>query len=366
MPDQKMLNENERQAVQQRTGRRGFLRTAGGVAAGTALFMAGCDGDSIPENRRPVIDTFEVANIDDDAMTVTFNVSIDDPDIDGRTEFDDSVTGTLFCGNGQTQQVGRGDSSPTCSYNEAGQYTARLRVEDNFGGTLEQATEQFMVGMDEPPPPEGVTLDFSSNIGVLNYAYALEQLEAAYYAQVVSALEDGTLSFSGVARGRAGASSFAHPSYLRDLAAHEAVHRDALGALIRDAGGDSALIPALEVDFSGIDFSDAFQVLGIAQMLEDTGVSAYNGAATYIADNDTYLTLAGKIVSVEARHASAIRALVGPETNSIDLTGLTDFGANTDFSLGVAQPPGAVVDAVNNLSVGGTDIVVTDITATNT
>ncbi|MEO6526844.1 MAG: hypothetical protein ABIP93_09490, partial [Gemmatimonadaceae bacterium] len=31
----------------------------------------------------------------------------------------------------------------------------------------------------------GVVLDFSTDIGVLNYAYALEQLEAAFYMTVV-------------------------------------------------------------------------------------------------------------------------------------------------------------------------------------
>ena len=44
-------------------------------------------------------------------------------------------------------------------------------------------------------------------------------------------------------------------------------------------------------------------------------MSAYNGAGQYIR-NATYLGLAGKIVSVEARHASAIRDILAPRTDA--------------------------------------------------
>jgi hypothetical protein len=54
-------------------------------------------------------------------------------------------------------------------------------------------------------------------------------------------------------------------------------------------------------------------VLNAAKTFEDLGVSAYNGAG-YLLQNTTFLLLAGKIVSVEARHAAAIRELL--QTNS--------------------------------------------------
>jgi hypothetical protein len=71
----------------------------------------------------------------------------------------------------------------------------------------------------------------------------------------------------------------------------------------------SAAIPDLEVDFSSIDFNSRNSVLGAAKAFEDLGVSAYNGAGKLIASAD-YLLLAGKIVSVEARHAAYIRDLI--------------------------------------------------------
>ncbi|HUP02331.1 MAG TPA: ferritin-like domain-containing protein [Gemmatimonadota bacterium] len=145
---------------------------------------------------------------------------------------------------------------------------------------------------DDPiAPPEGVTLDFGSDFGVLNYAYALEQLEAAFYTQVVA-------NFYANA-------SADEQTVLTDLRDHEVAHRDFFQAAL----GDEA-IPTLDTDFSGVNFSDRSSVLMTAMTFEDLGVAAYNGAAMFLSDPD-FLTVAGKIVSVEARHASVIRTLLG-------------------------------------------------------
>ena len=141
-----------------------------------------------------------------------------------------------------------------------------------------------------------VVLDLSDDFGVLNYAYALEQLEYAFYAQVL-----GGDYFRGL-----GASS-EERQILQDLRDHELAHVDFLSTAIPALGG--RLIPDLEVDFSAVNFDDRTSVLMTARTLEDTGVSAYNGAGQYLRDPDL-LTIAGKIVSVEARHASAIRDLL--------------------------------------------------------
>ena len=149
-----------------------------------------------------------------------------------------------------------------------------------------------------------VTLDFSNDFGVLNYAYALEQLEAGFYATVI-----GDAAFSSTF-------NTDEQAIFRDLAAHEAIHRDFLEAAIMGAQGQP--IPDLTPDFSSIDFSDRSNVLAVAQTFEDLGVSAYNGAGKYI-QSAAYLTIAGKIVSVEARHASVIAGLITP--NSIAASG---------------------------------------------
>ena len=147
-------------------------------------------------------------------------------------------------------------------------------------------------------PNDPVVLDFATDFGVLNYAYALEQLEAAFYVMVVSNAAFGTI-FSAPER-----------TLLTDVRDHEVVHRDffkaALGA---NAIGD------LTPDFSAINFADRTSVLTTARTFEDLGVGAYNGAGKYLRNPD-FLTVAGKIVSVEARHASAIRDLIAPRSGA--------------------------------------------------
>ena len=178
-------------------------------------------------------------------------------------------------------------------------------------------TQNFNFGNTLPT----VTFDFSSDIGVLNYAYALEQLEAAFYAAVV-ADADFTSTFSEDEQ-----------LIFSDLAAHEGIHRDFLAAAL----GSNA-IPDLLPNFDDIDFSDRSEVLATAQVFEDLGVAAYNGAGQYISD-DTYLTLAGKIVSVEARHAAVISGLI--EANSLS------GGVIDENGLDQALSPSAVLTAAD-------------------
>ncbi|WP_428330660.1 ferritin-like domain-containing protein [Mucilaginibacter sp.] len=132
----------------------------------------------------------------------------------------------------------------------------------------------------------------SGDYGILNYAYALEQLEAAFYTQVI------LTPYSGI--------SANEKSLLTSIRDHEVLHREFFKAAL----GANA-IGSLTPDFSSIDFTNRLAVLGAAKAFEDTGVSAYDGAG-YLIKNAAYLTIAGKIVSVEARHAALIRNLITP------------------------------------------------------
>lgn len=188
------------------------------------------------------------------------------------------------------------------------------------------AASLFLAGCaddDDPVMMETGTVNLGSgDVGVLNYAYALEQLEAAFYATV---LTGGY--FSGA--------SADEQQVMRDLEAHERAHVEFLGAAIGSVG---TAIPDLEVDFSSIDFDSRTSVLATAQAFEDLGVSAYNGAGRLISNPD-YLLVAGKIVSVEARHAAVIRTL----NNDGSATAFANSQVVDSNGLDVARTPSEVL-----------------------
>ena len=180
------------------------------------------------------------------------------------------------------------------------------------------------------------------DFGVLTYAYALEQLEADFYTKVVNAT-GFTTNFTPQDQ-----------SVLVDLYNHEVIHREFFKAALTGAlpNPSTQLLPNLAFDYGALNFSNRSQVLATAKALEDTGVAAYNGAGRLITSPD-YLLLAGKIVSVEARHASAIRSLINP--NSKDFAG--DDVVNISTGLDVAKKPSEVLPIA-----GG--FITTDFTAT--
>ena len=155
-------------------------------------------------------------------------------------------------------------------------------------------------------PTTGIDIGANGDLAILNYAYALEQLEAAFYIQLVAT------PYSSI--------TATETALLTDIRDHEVAHRE----FFKTALGTNA-IQTLTPDFSSIDFSSRTKVLTAAQAFEDLGVSAYNGAG-YLIKDAGYLTIAGKIVSVEARHAAYIRNLVSPgsfaDTTILDANGL--------------------------------------------
>jgi rubrerythrin len=129
------------------------------------------------------------------------------------------------------------------------------------------------------------------DLDILNFALTLEYLEAAFYEQALTELKP---------KGDVG-------SLVEIISSDENEHVDALESTISDLGGEPVKAP--EVDF-GDAFASEDSFLELAQTFEDTGVSAYNGAAPSI-ESKELLATAGGIVQVEARHAAAIRLLRG-------------------------------------------------------
>ncbi|UOQ54505.1 ferritin-like domain-containing protein [Hymenobacter cellulosivorans] len=198
----------------------------------------------------------------------------------------------------------------------------------------------------------------TSDIGVLNYAYALEQLEAAFYNQVITGAA-GTY-FAGL-----GANS-AERQILNDLALHEKAHRD----FFKNTIPANSIIKDLTPDFSAIDFnvgkranaSAKLGVLDAAMAFEDLGVAAYNGAGRFIT-NPVYLALAGKIVSVEARHAALIRDLMNynsfVDSDVVELftpTANSAPGVGTGRGTEKSKKPSEVVTTANQFLQAGSKL----------
>jgi serine-rich repeat adhesion-like glycoprotein len=124
-----------------------------------------------------------------------------------------------------------------------------------------------------------------SDVDILNFALTLEYLESKFYEE---------------AKTRAKASGELK-SLVNLLAEDEQQHVEALTATIKQLGGKPVAEPKFDFPYSG-----TAGFLKLAQTFEDTGVSAYNGAAPMIKSKEV-LAAAGGIVQVEARHAAAIR-----------------------------------------------------------
>jgi rubrerythrin len=137
-----------------------------------------------------------------------------------------------------------------------------------------------------------VAQETAGDIDILNFALTLEHLEATFYARAVS-------------KGRN--MSAETRRLVREIRDNETAHVDAITQTIRRLSGRP--VPAPKVGFGDV-FTSERTFLKLAQTLEDTGVSAYNGAAPSIRSADV-LNAAGSIVQIEARHAALIRLMRG-------------------------------------------------------
>jgi rubrerythrin len=133
------------------------------------------------------------------------------------------------------------------------------------------------------------------DVAIVNFALTLEYLEAKFYEE---------------AKGRVRGSSELR-SLIDLLAKDERQHVEALAATVKQLGGKPVAEPKFDFSYSG---TSGF--LELAQTFEDTGVSAYNGAAPMIKSKEV-LAAAGGIVQVEARHAAAIRLQNGAEPSPV-------------------------------------------------
>lgn len=135
------------------------------------------------------------------------------------------------------------------------------------------------------------TAPSAAAIDVLNFALTLEYLEDEFYRM-------------GLATANLVAAS--DRTVISQISKHETAHV----ALLKGALGTMAIAkPTFK--YPADTFMSYATFLATARALEDTGVQAYKGQAGNLINDKGILTVALQIHSVEARHASEIRRILG-------------------------------------------------------
>jgi rubrerythrin len=150
-----------------------------------------------------------------------------------------------------------------------------------------------------PEPP--------TDIDVLNYALTLEHLEYAFYRDGLAKFGERELENARVFDGLG--------TYLRRsvrenfvrIRNHEKTHVLTLESVIRDVL-DGEPVPEARYNFRTTAFTSVAKFVSVAQLLENTGVSAYDGAIAHI-EAAGLLTAGATIATVEARHAAYLNLL---------------------------------------------------------
>jgi len=187
--------------------------------------------------------------------------------------------------------------------------------------------------------PKVAKADTASLISVLNFALTLEHLEYRYYQMGLD---------SGVIDG-------ADQVIFKKIRDHEIAHVNFLTEVIGNVlGGMPVAEPAFDFTAGGnfMPFDDYPTFLALSQAFEDTGVRAYKGQAANVMENDTVLTAALSIHSVEARHASMVRRL-RTKKGQDDVKGWITNGSRGTLP----APTQATYAGEENVIIGGVNVV---------
>ena len=144
-----------------------------------------------------------------------------------------------------------------------------------------------------------------TDVKILNYALVLERLEYEFYRRHLARFNEREIEGGAIFKGFGSKVRSQIYENLVRIRNHEKTHVETLIAVIKKLGGKPA--GESEYDFGVNSVAD---FIATAQVLEDTGVMAYDGAIAYI-DKPGLQTAGATIATVEARHASYLRLLNG-------------------------------------------------------
>jgi hypothetical protein len=171
-----------------------------------------------------------------------------------------------------------------------------------------------------------------SDSDILNFALNLEYLEAEFYTMATQGTTIDQLGIGITGSGNAGATTggqrinfpaggtFPTGAIANGIAADERAHVALIRSALTAAGVMPVAKPAINLNALGIGFNGVTDFLQVARALEDTGVTAYAGAAPLISSK-SILGTAAQILATEAEHAANIRlqiATLGISTSPLD------------------------------------------------
>lgn len=179
-----------------------------------------------------------------------------------------------------------------------------------------------------------------TDFDILNFALNLEYLEAEfyYYATTGAGITAAGIGTSGT--GSTGATTGGKKtaftnnitqSVAQQITTDEGTHV----TLLRGALGNQAVAkPAIDLSAGGkFDFTTMTAFLQLSRAFEDTGVSAYTGAAPLISSKEILQT-AAQILGMEVYHASNVRLMIaqmGIATTATDSQDVLPPPTGTDF-----------------------------------
>ena len=195
----------------------------------------------------------------------------------------------------------------------------------------------------------------TENQVVLNFALTLETLEADLYRQALNVAAGQPIT-APLPAGNASAYTLSVPAgtltapqaaagflYLQQFAYVEAAHRDFLRAFIPTLGGTP--VPANAKGYAApglVAGADLSTILGVILTAEETGVSAYLGAAGFL-QSQTLVQAASTIYSTESRHSAVINLTLGKITGDPPATAAP--GPYNPFGIGVQPESSAKIPA---------------------
>ena len=194
-------------------------------------------------------------------------------------------------------------------------------------------------------PPTGPTGAPSSpptkinDVDILNFALNLEYLEAEFYYHSTTGHGIAHAGIGTSGTGKRGPTTGGQKTHFTDkttktVATQITTDEGAHVTLLRSALGAKAIAkPAIDLAALHIDFSKMTGFLQLSRAFEDTGASAYTGAAPLIKSKEI-LETAAQILGTEIYHATNIRLMIaqmGIPTMKTDSEDVLPPPSGTDY-----------------------------------